>query len=81
LCEVYFSQGWIRAAREEKDKQDMEKQVFPPCNVEWSQEKGSRSLPPFHNVFMCKIYFSGVQISVQKPYPPPSPLKNTNFPF
>jgi len=35
-------QGWIEVAREERDKQDVEKQMFPPCNVEWTQAEGSR---------------------------------------
>ena len=35
-------QGWMDIAREERDKQDVEKQMFPPCNVEWTQADGSR---------------------------------------
>jgi len=35
-------QGWMETAREERDKQDVEKQMFPPCNVEWTQAEGSR---------------------------------------
>jgi len=35
-------QGWIEVAREERDKQDVEKQMFPPCNVEWTKAEGSR---------------------------------------
>lgn len=45
-------QRWIQEARNEKDKQDVEKQVFPPCNVEWSKEKGSR--------YWCSIRSGGV---------------------
>ncbi|XP_050304588.1 neuferricin homolog [Anthonomus grandis grandis] len=32
----------IREAEKLEDQSKMEKQMFPPCNVEWSQEKGSR---------------------------------------
>jgi len=32
----------ISAAINDKDKQDVEKTVFPPCNVEWAKDKGSR---------------------------------------
>lgn len=35
-------QGWIAEAKEERDKQDVEKQMFPPCNAEWTQADGSR---------------------------------------
>jgi len=35
-------QGWTEEAREERDKQDVEKQMFPPCNVEWTKADGSR---------------------------------------
>jgi len=35
-------QDWINIAKEERDKQDVEKQMFPPCNVEWTQKDGSR---------------------------------------
>ena len=35
-------QVWMEIAREERDKQDVEKQMFPPCNVEWTQADGSR---------------------------------------
>eukprot|EP00092_Neocalanus_flemingeri_P000724 GFUD01000768.1.p1 GENE.GFUD01000768.1~~GFUD01000768.1.p1 ORF type:complete len:343 (-),score=140.41 GFUD01000768.1:115-1143(-) len=35
-------QGWMEEARVERDKQDVEKQMFPPCNVEWTQAEGSR---------------------------------------
>ena len=35
-------QGWIAEAKEERDKQDVEKQMFPPCNAEWTQAEGSR---------------------------------------
>jgi len=35
-------QGWMEEARVERDKQDVEKQMFPPCNVEWTQADGSR---------------------------------------
>ncbi|XP_023333620.1 neuferricin [Eurytemora carolleeae] len=32
----------ISAAVKEQDTQDSEKKVFPPCNVEWTKEKGTR---------------------------------------
>lgn len=35
-------QGWIEEAHKDKDKNDVEKQMFPPCNVEWTQAEGSR---------------------------------------
>ena len=35
-------QDWIAQAHRDKDKDDVEKQMFPPCNVEWSQAEGSR---------------------------------------
>lgn len=35
-------QGWLEDARMDRDKTDVEKQMFPPCNVEWSQAEGSR---------------------------------------
>jgi len=35
-------QDWIAQAHLDKDKDDVEKQMFPPCNVEWSQAEGSR---------------------------------------
>merc|ERR1712183_346947 len=35
-------QGWMEISRKERDKQDVEKQMFPPCNVEWTQAEGSR---------------------------------------
>ena len=35
-------QGWLAAAQQERDKNDVEKNMFPPCNVEWSQAEGSR---------------------------------------
>jgi len=35
-------QGWMEEAKIERDKQDVEKQMFPPCNVEWTQADGSR---------------------------------------
>ena len=35
-------QKWIEQAHKDKDKDDVEKQMFPPCNVEWSKEEGSR---------------------------------------
>ena len=37
-----YSQGWIEQAHKDKDKNDVEKQMFPPCNVEWTQAEGSR---------------------------------------
>jgi predicted heme/steroid binding protein len=33
---------WISAAMADKDKQNEEKKLFPPCNSEWSAEKGHR---------------------------------------
>ena len=35
-------QGWMEEARVQRDKEDVEKQMFPPCNVEWTQADGSR---------------------------------------
>jgi len=35
-------QANISAAIQDKENHDVERQVFPPCNTEWSQEKGSR---------------------------------------
>jgi len=35
-------QQWIADAKDDKDRLDVEKQMFPPCNVEWSAEKGTR---------------------------------------
>jgi predicted heme/steroid binding protein len=35
-------QGWIAAAQEEREEKDVEKQMFPPCNAEWTQAEGSR---------------------------------------
>jgi len=35
-------QASIEEARLDKDKHDVEKNMFPPCNVEWTQAKGSR---------------------------------------
>jgi len=35
-------QGWISEAKEARDKSDVEKQMFPPCNAEWTQADGSR---------------------------------------
>ena len=32
----------MEQAHKDKDKNDVEKQMFPPCNVEWSQAEGSR---------------------------------------
>ena len=29
--------AWTEAAHRDRDKHDVEKQMFPPCNVEWSQ--------------------------------------------
>ena len=29
-------------AKEARDKSDVEKQMFPPCNAEWTQADGSR---------------------------------------
>ena len=42
LLRVVNDQGWIEQAHKDKDQQDVEKQMFPPCNVEWSQAEGSR---------------------------------------
>ena len=46
-------QGWIQAARDDKDRVDVEKQMFPPCNVEWSAELGTR--------FWCTNKSGGVE--------------------
>jgi len=35
-------QGNIATALKDKDKKDVEKKIFPPCNLEWSKEKGTR---------------------------------------
>jgi len=35
-------QASIEEARQDRDKHDVEKNMFPPCNVEWTQAKGSR---------------------------------------
>ena len=32
----------LASARDQRDKQDIEKQMFPPCNVEWTQADGTR---------------------------------------
>jgi len=32
----------ILAAQSDKDEQDEEKKMFPPCNSEWSKKKGHR---------------------------------------
>ena len=45
-------QDWIAQAHQDKDKDDVEKQMFPPCNVEWSQAEGSR--------FWCTTKSGGV---------------------
>lgn len=45
-------QGWTAEAREESQEQDVEKQMFPPCNVEWKQASGSR--------FWCTTKSGGV---------------------
>ena len=45
-------QSWTAKAHEEKDKDDIEKTMFPPCNVEWSQQEGSR--------FWCTVKSGGV---------------------
>ena len=29
--------AWTEAAHRDRDNHDVEKQMFPPCNVEWSQ--------------------------------------------
>ena len=34
--------GWIADAVEDKEMQGAEKKMFPPCNSEWSAEKGHR---------------------------------------
>ena len=33
---------WIAAAVADKEKQSAEQKLFPPCNSEWSAEKGHR---------------------------------------
>ncbi|XP_037089166.1 neuferricin-like isoform X2 [Pollicipes pollicipes] len=40
----YYSrlQRWMAEAREQRRRDDGEKLVFPPCNSEWSQERGGR---------------------------------------
>jgi len=43
----------ISAASQDRESQDVEKQVFPPCNVEWSQDKGSR--------FWCTTKSGGIK--------------------
>ena len=35
-------QDWTAAAQKDRDQNDVEKKMFPPCNVEWSQAEGSR---------------------------------------
>jgi len=35
-------QGWLEEARQHADQNDVEKQMFPPCNVEWSKAEGTR---------------------------------------
>jgi len=44
--------AWTEAAHRDRDKHDVEKQMFPPCNVEWSQATGSR--------FWCTTKSGGV---------------------
>jgi len=45
-------QDWIAAAQRDRDQNDVEKKMFPPCNVEWSQSEGSR--------FWCTTKSGGV---------------------
>eukprot|EP00092_Neocalanus_flemingeri_P012192 GFUD01013146.1.p1 GENE.GFUD01013146.1~~GFUD01013146.1.p1 ORF type:complete len:295 (+),score=100.93 GFUD01013146.1:112-996(+) len=45
-------QSWIEEAKDERGKHDMEKQMFPPCNVEWTRAEGSR--------FWCTARSGGV---------------------
>jgi len=35
-------QTWIESAKLDRDNNDVEKKMFPPCNVEWTQADGSR---------------------------------------
>ena len=35
-------QTWLVEAKEEASKKETLKQIFPPCNSEWSAEKGQR---------------------------------------
>ena len=37
-----YLQDWTAQAHLDKDQDDVEKQMFPPCNMEWSQAEGSR---------------------------------------
>nr|CAH7750319.1 unnamed protein product [Callosobruchus chinensis] len=32
----------MKAARQQERDEDLQKRIFPPCNVEWSQESGTR---------------------------------------
>merc|ERR1719369_88066 len=35
-------QSWIETAKREREMKNVEKQRFPPCNVEWTKKEGSR---------------------------------------
>lgn len=35
-------QTWTEQAHRDREQNDVEKRMFPPCNVEWSQAEGSR---------------------------------------
>jgi len=45
-------QTWMAKAREDRDKDDVEKKMFPPCNVEWNKDEGSR--------FWCTVKSGGI---------------------
>ncbi|XP_050691044.1 neuferricin-like [Eriocheir sinensis] len=38
----YETQKWISEAYAKKEKDNVEKKIFPPCNSEWNPESGSR---------------------------------------
>ena len=38
-------QTWTEQAHRDREQNDVEKRMFPPCNVEWSQAEGSRCCP------------------------------------
>ena len=46
-------QDWLAEAERDRDQNDVEKKMFPPCNVEWNQAEGSR--------FWCTTRSGGVQ--------------------
>jgi len=45
-------QDWTAAAEQDRQQNDVERRMFPPCNVEWSQAEGSR--------FWCTTKSGGV---------------------